>query len=230
LVGFCVLVSNVTQYFLAEYSSGNIHKFTDDWNYISSKSFNFPNSIIAIGNNLLFSSGSYITKTDSNINVLIQFRGTSTYQGLFYNPANNLIYATAYSENAVHIFNSTLYLNTSISVSPETTPWSITGYNNQIYVGMRSSGNIVVISKSNQIINTFNGCNSESNVWISSIVFDQFGLMATSCSTNKQLNLFYSNQSYTGKSLSSPRLTYSIGYDSKGRFIIVSYGAVDIWF
>ena len=223
------MVSNVTLYYVAEYSSGNIHKFTDDWTHISSKSYNFPNSIIAIGNNLLISSASIITKTDSNINALIQYSGNSTYQGLFYNPANNLIYAAAYSENAVHIFNSTLYLTTSISVLPETTPLSIAGYNNQIYVGMRYSGNIVVISKSNQIINIFDVCNSAA-IWISSIVFDQFGLMATSCSTNKQLNLFYSNQSYTGKSLSSPRLTYSIGYDSKERFIIVSYGAVDIWF
>ena len=225
------MVSSVTQYYLAEYSGSKIHIFTDDWSFISSKSYNFPNSVCAIGNNLLISSGSYITKTDSNLNVLIQYTGTSSYQGLFYNPANDLIYVAAFSDNAVHIFNSTIYLRTLISVSPETTPWSITGYKNQIYVGMRYSGNIVVISmQSNQIINTLNGCNSVSYVWISSIVFDQFGLMATSCLTKNQLNLFYSNQSYAGKSLSSPGYTYSIGYDSKGRFIIMSYGRVDIWF
>ena len=76
-----------------------------------------------------------------------------------------------------------------------------------------------------QIIKTFNGCGND--LWVMSIIFDQSGYMAAACPNG--LYLFNKNSNYTGKNMSTPFLPKSIGFDSKGRFIVVLSYQISIY-
>jgi hypothetical protein len=105
-------------------------------------------------------------------------------------------------------------------------PWSITGYNNQLYLGDIFTGTILVVV--NKVINrTFKGCNG-NEIQLNYIVFDQCGYMATSCDNN-QLYLYHSNGTYLNKNFTSPTRTNYIGYDSKGHFIQISRAQISIY-
>ena len=75
----------------------------------------------------------------------------------------------------------------------------------------------------------FNGCNGNS-VLLESILFDPNGYMATACNdpTNK-LYLFSPSGSYTGKSITTTYAPRYIGFDSKGRFILISWYQINIY-
>ncbi len=124
----------------------------------------------------------------------------------------------------IHVFNLNLSLSHSFSTSTYQ-PYSIAGYNNQLYVGANTVGTILVI-ENEVILHTFNGCNGNS-VTLFYILFDHCGLIATSCN-NYLLYLYHPNGTNTGKSLTSidPRF---IGYDLKGRFVEISYPQINIY-
>ena len=107
-----------------------------------------------------------------------------------------------------------------LSTSPHA-PFSITvsSFTNQLFVGTEE-GMILVYQ---------NGCNRDS-VYLSSMLFDPNGYMVTTCwyPTNK-LYLFSPNASFTGKSITTPSYPNYIGFDSKSRFIQISWNKISIY-
>lgn len=63
-----------------------------------------------------------------------------------------------------------------------------------------------------------------------SILFDKYGYFGTACDyPSNQIYLYYSNGTYTGKSITTPGFPTYIGFDSKSRFVILSFYRISIY-
>jgi hypothetical protein len=96
-----------------------------------------------------------------------------------------------------------------------------------LIVGTLTGTIVALVNKT--IINSFNGCNGNS-AGITSIIFDDYGYMATSCDNPvNRVFLYFSNGSFTGKSISTPSRPFVIGFDSKNRFYILSMNQISLY-
>ena len=214
-------------YYVSDMFSNKIFIFNESWSYVTSEYFYRPAYFTTIGNSLYATGEQNIWKLDSNLNILIQYNAIGTsplYRGIYFNSTNDFIYVAAYYFYAINVFNLNIDLSYKISTLAYS-PFSITAFNNQLYVGT-DTGTILVIE--NKVIkDTFTGCNGNS-VLLTYILFDSCGLMATSCYTN-QSSLYDLNGRYL-KTI-YPTLAYPtyIGYDSKGHFIRISKSEMNIY-
>ena len=79
------------------------------------------------------------------------------------------------------------------------------------------------------LINEFDGCNGNSD-YLTFILFDPNGYIAITCEyPSNKFYLFSQNGSYTGKSIWTSSDPEYIGFDSKGRFIIISTDQITIY-
>jgi hypothetical protein len=226
--GFAKFTPSNSYYYVSDWNLNKIFILTESWSFVSSKDFFKPVYFTTIGSSLYVVGQTNIWKLDQYLNILIQYNATGTapvYLGIYYNSTNNFIYTTPITFSAIHVFNLTLSFNHQFSISPYK-PYSITDYNNQIYVGT-TIGTILVI-ENEMILQTFNGCNGNS-VWLTYILFDNCGLMATSCKTINHLYLYYPNGTYVGKNLTAPTEPRYMGYDSNGEFVQISYPQISIY-
>ncbi len=205
-------------YFVSDYDLNKIFILNESWSYVSSKTFSSPAYLTTIGNSLYATGDSNIWKLDQNLNILIQYNAAPAYRGIYYNSTNGLIYTAAFDRNMIHIFNLNLSFHHFISTPYE--PWS--EYNYQIYVGTLQSQILVI--ENEVIINTFFVCNSWSLV--SYILFDQCGLMATSC--YYILSLKRPNGAFINY-LNIPSQPRYIGFDSNGQFVQISAYQIRIY-
>ena len=233
LFGFGMVVSTNTRYYVTDtvyYNSAKyVNVLDDQWQYISYKdTFANPTYMTTVDSNIYISGSNNIWKTDQNLTVLVQYNRTDSpyYQGIYYNSTNSFIYAAANKKQAIDVFGLNLNFIESFSTSSYY-PWSISGFNNIMYVGCLSSGTILMIANK-IILNTFNGCNGQSGD-AKSIVFDQIGYMATSCTGNGMVYLYNENLGYTGKSISIANPMF-IGFDSRSRFVVVSKDRVSLYY
>ena len=225
---FAMLNSSNLYYYVSDWSLGKIFILNESWSYVSSKTFSSPGYFTTIGTSLYATGEKNIWKLDQYLNILIQYNVTGTtpsYRGIYYNSSNNFIYVAPKALNVIQVFNLNLIFHHNISTSIYY-PWSIAGYNNQMYVGDRYNGTILVI-ENEVIVRTFKGCNGNS-VQLSYILFDQCGFMATSCNTN-QVYLYQPNGTYLSKNLATPSGPMYIGYDSNVRFVQISYTRINIY-
>jgi hypothetical protein len=214
--------STKTRYYISDFWNDKIYILNDEYQYISQKTFYSPAKMITIGENMYIAGDSYVWKTNKDLNVLIQYnRIGSRYIDIYFNSTNSLMYVTAAYNLSIHVFDLNLNLINTISLSNE--PFAITGFNNRMYVGCVSNPTLVI--ENQQIINTFDGCD-----FVTSIIFDQSGYMATSCYGERKLYLYDNNLSYTGKSISIDDGALTIAFDSKGRFVVVSSNQISIYY
>lgn len=230
LAGFGMLMSsNSTYYYVNDYAGGKIFIYDDNWNFIRYVTFKSPAYMITIGSSLYISCDSYIAVTDGNLNIFNQYFGVGSplYRGLYYNSTNNLIYVVTRTLYVIYVFNLNLVLNDSFTVL-STLPYSIAGYNDQLYVGTYSGSIFVIVNK--KVINSFYACGGYSEL-VSSFIIDQFGSIASLCTiTANFLFLYYSSGNYSGRSLSTAGIGEYIAFDSKGRFIIITDPQISIYY
>jgi hypothetical protein len=141
------------------------------------------------------------------------------YNGIYFSCTMNLIYAAPSGLTYIQVFDLNLILNYTIDLSLNFSlncPVSISEYNNELYVGTNNGLVLVIVNKI--VIRYFSGC---SLVPIYSLVFDNCGLMAITCSAYNLINLYYYNGTSTRKNLTTPGIVY-VGFDSKGRFVLLS--------
>ena len=207
--GFAMFTPSNSYYYVSDLGLNRIFILNEDWSYVSNKTFLAPAYLTTIGNNLYATGYKNIWKLDQNLNILIQYTATgfSTspgpyYMGIYYNSTNNLIYVAPNSLNVIEVFNLNLNLNHTFSISPNQ-PWSIAGYNNQMYIGANQGKILVLVNE--VIIRTFNGCNGNSAV-LSSVLFDSCGYMAITCYNYNQLYLYDPNGTYLSKNKVTPTL------------------------
>ena len=96
---------------------------------------------------------------------------------------------------------------------------------------MGTRGGFILVYQNESLINQFDGCNGNtgfSNL-LTSILFDPNGYMATSCYYSNKLDLFSPNGSFTGNSITNLADPRYIGFDSKGRFIIISNYQISVY-
>ena len=224
--------SNTTYYYVIDGNgAGKVYIFSDEWKFISFKSFNAPSYMISIGNSLYLTGHSNVWKIDQDLNILIEYKlygGYPSCRGISYNPSNGFIYVAVWGFSEIQVFNLNLTFIRRFSTSPHS-PWPITESSNKLYVG--TLGGILLVYQNEEIINQFNGCDG-NNGWLTSILFDPNGYMATSCSSHPtpyKLYLFSPNGSFTDKSITTPQNPFYIGFDSKGRFIQISYVQISIY-
>ena len=236
LFGFGVYSSNnTTYYYVMEPGYDKVFILDDEWKFISFKVFNYPFDMISIDNSVYMTGIFDVWKLDQDLNILINYNiitnspyedGNPIYGGISYNPSNGLIYVAEWYLNEIHVFNLDLTLIRRFSTSPHQ-PSSITISSNQLYVG--TDNGIVLVYQNESLINQLNGCNGNID-YVTSILFDPNGFMATTCSypTNK-LYLFSPDGSFTNKTITTPSDPSYIGFDSKGRFIIISGYQISIY-
>ena len=230
LLGFGMFSSNnLTYYYVMDFWNSKVYIFNDQWSFISYKEFYYTAYMIIIGNSLYMTGRNNVWKVDKDLNILIDYNpggSTPSYLGISYNPSNGLIYVAAPWLNEIQVFSLDLTLIRRISTLPHE-PWSITISSNQLYVG--TGGGMILVYQNESLINQFNGCDGNS-VWLTSILFDPNGYMATSCDNPaNKLYLFSPNGSFTGKSITTPQYPRYIGFDSKDRFIQISWKQISIY-
>jgi hypothetical protein len=181
--------------------------------------------MITIGNNLYISGLLNLWKTDQDLNVLIQYNDPtiSYYRGICNTTADNLIYVASTFKKSIDLFDLDLKLVKRILIPY--IPYSISAFNNQMYVGCEQG--VIILLQNQRIINSFIGCNTDTS-FVKSILFDQSGYMAMSCLNSPQLYL-YKNLIYTGKSFLTKNKPVSFIYDAKDRFIVSSESQIDIY-
>ena len=233
LFGFGMYSSlNNTYYYIMDFYDNKVYILNDDWSFNSFKTFNQPSYMISIGNSLYMTGYRNVWKVDQDLNILINYNPSgisnpylSWYRGISKNPSNRLIYVVAANLNEIQIFNFDLNLIRRLSTEPHQ-PWSITESLNKLYVGTRKG--IILVFQNEEIIYQFNGCNGNNDI-LTSIYFDPTDYIATSCQNPNKLYLFSPNGSFTGKSLTTPIFPRYIGFDSKGRFILISRDQISIY-
>jgi hypothetical protein len=222
-MGFGMMTSNTTKYYISHHSMGRIFVFDDNWNYISNKSsFNRAASIIAIGNFLYITGDSNIWKTDQELNILINQGCAYLCRGLYFNKTNNLIFVAPEYQQMIYVFNLNLTLIDRIYMSPHY-PFSMNGFNNLLYVGVYEQ--ILVTDYYNYITNRFNTCR-----YPRSINFDDYGNAAIGC--DNHFYLYNTNGDYLNKNISIINSYYPLyfGFDSKSRLILVTSGEISLFF
>ena len=227
-IGFGMKSSNPIRYYVTNSVKNKIYVFDENWNFVLARtSFSFVNYIVPVGNYCYITGNSNLWKTDEQFNKLIQYNSTGSspvYFGLYYSSTNNLIYVAPNSLSAIQVFNLNLRLNNTISLATHY-PWSINGRTNQLYVG--TSNGVMLVIENKHIIKQYNACKGQ-NIFVNSILFDQFDKIATACYSG-QLYLYNSTGNYLNKYISTNSTPWYIGFDSKSRLVVVQETLISLY-
>jgi hypothetical protein len=226
LQGFGMMVDFNTSYYIMDELANRTYLLNDNYDYVTDRTFTFPQYMVTINSILFITGKSNIWKTDKYLNVLFTHTesGGANYNGIYYNCTFNLIYVAPTGYTYIQVFDLNLTLNHTISVSPNN-PRSFDEYNNELYVGTSQSIVLVIVNKI--VLRNFTVCSSSS---IFSLVIDNSGLIAMVCYSNNLVNLYYYNGTSTGKSLTTPVSPTYVGFDSKGRFVLLSQYQISIYY
>jgi hypothetical protein len=220
-----MMVDFNTSYYVVDYNYG-VFLLNDNYDYLTKKTFSKPNYIVNVNSSLYITGDVNIWKTDKYLNILITYSSSGPkYQGILYNCTENLIYVAPYTNTYLQVFDLNLNLYSStISVSPHF-PFSLAENNNELYVGTTEKIVLVVVNKA--IIRSFTACIAD---FISSMVFDKFGLMAIACKDDMKVKLFYPSGTYTFMNFATSEKVNDVRSDSKGRFVVSLINGLRIYF
>jgi hypothetical protein len=224
LYGFGVHSSFNTSYFVIDNGADKVYILKDDLSFFSHKNISKPFNLVTVGSSIYITGDSNIWKFDKDFNLLVQQNTTSPYRGIYYSSTSDCLFVAPYTLTKISVFDLNLTFNHSISTSIYN-PFSIAEYNSQLFVGTTNGTILLIVNET--IVNKFNGCNNAIQI-IFSILFDQFGYMATSC-YNNQLYLYYSNGTFTGKIKSTVSHPTYINFDINGRFILILLNQIQIY-
>jgi hypothetical protein len=225
LQGFGMMVDFNTSYYIMDESNNIIFLLNDNYDYVTMKTFSNPNYMVTINSSIYLTGTNNIWKTDKYLNILKTLTDLiANYNGIYFNCTDNLFYVASTGYSYIQVFDLNLNLNCTISISPNK-PRSFSEYNNELFVGTDSSFVLVIVKKI--VIRSFTGCSSGP---LYSIVADNYGLIAIACYSNNLVNLYYCNGSSTGKSLTTSVSPIYVGFDSKGRFILLMKTEINIYY
>jgi hypothetical protein len=128
--------------------------YDEDWNFkfnINLSLSNFSN-IKQINNELFISNFERLIKTDLNINIIKETTRSSYFypRGITHDNSCNdwilhAIWSNFSSSNKIDVYNRNLTLVDSIPLALTYKPYSVFYYENKIFVGTLTNGNVVVI-------------------------------------------------------------------------------------
>ena len=231
LHGFAILRSPSIAYYFSEWGNNRVYKLSESWELLDVNTYLQPSYMVGIGSDLYIAGQSHVFKANSNLQLINQYDPATSpfYRGVYYNSTCNLIFIAAYNldHRKIDVFDLNLQLTDSISTMPYD-PWSIVGFNSELYAGTIDGIIIVIVNKI--IVKAFNGCGGNS-VLVAFILFDQFGHLTTvSRNPIDKMYLYSSNGTFIGKSSSAPMDPHYIGFDTKGRFVLISASKISIYY
>ena len=187
-----------------------------------------PIPIFTVGSNLFIANTLFLFKTDLQLNILLQVFVNSLYNDIYYNSESNLLYMTTVHYKYIQYYDLNLVYIGRFSVGPYY-PWTISGYNNQMFVRTVDSNILKIVNQT--ITNSFMGFNGY-NLFILSILFDNYGNIVTACgyyNSQAQLYLYDYKGNYQNLNISLPNSALSIGFDSKSQFVALTWNNVYIY-
>ncbi len=238
-MGFAMMTDqSSTYYYLTSLENNTIYVFDNNWNYLYNKPFSSPLSIVTAGNNFYITSIASIYKTDKNFNInkTYPINYCCYYSAIYYNQTSNLLYVGGVQSNRIDILDLNLNLVDFFNLTVNHTVSAIQGYNNYLYIGISTwfgnSGGKILVLLNNVIVQNFYGCYNTylSGSQVNSILFDEYGYMASSCFG--QVNLFNQSLSYIYKSTNFDSANFHrfINLDSKNRLITLSlFNVINIY-
>jgi hypothetical protein len=224
LHGFGMMVDFNTSYYVADLSANRIYLLNDNYEYVANKTFSSPAYMVTINSSLYITGFSSIWKTDKYLNVLQTYTSIGAqYRGIYFNSSEKLIHIADRLKTDFQVLNMNLSLEYTVNLSQNCYPYSFSEYNNELYIGTMSNIVLVVVNK--VIIRNYTACSTQVLNYIFSNNFD---FMAISCETNSKINFYHSNGTYTGKSLKTLPNPMYVGFDSKGRLVIISQNQISV--
>lgn len=226
IIGFGKLIDLNSTYYVADYYDTRVIMFDENWNYLAYKSFSNPCYIITVNCTLYITGDNNVFKTDKDLNILKQFNasGSPLYRGIEFNQSNKVIFVASCTYPRIDIFDLNLTLSDNINTSPYR-PYALHINENLLYAGDSVNGYVLLIWNK-AIINVFRGC---SSAYVTGILIDIYGFIATSCFNFAKLNLTQLNGTSTGLSINTPSSPFTINFDSKGLLIQISLSQISIF-
>jgi hypothetical protein len=199
--------------------------FNENWEYQKNISF-IGNSLayaIEVGNELFLTGADAVYKTDKSLNVINAFYNNgSEYRGIYYNKISDLIYVADKNASSLWIFNRSLALIETIYIGYQ--PFALAEYGDKLFVGTVNYTILVIQNKI--VIKTFSTiCNSTT-----SLLIDNDGYMMITCSSPSVDFIYQTNETYTGKNITTYDVPFFINFDTKGRLIISAATQIDIYY
>ena len=225
-----VVINNTATYYVidSQYSTPSIViEFHQNWTFSQAYTLStlYTYSLKYVLGFFYTASAQYFTKTGSNFGIISQHSGRGGYWGIYYDNNTSLFYVVSYANTCIDVFDTnTSFLNT-ISLTGYPNPYSINQLNGELYVGISSSAQVLVL-QNNTISNvlTINSC-----LGVYSIYFANNGYMLTACFSNNIATI--SNLSGVSQNISISTSMYPTvaTVDSQGRLIVISVNQVDIY-
>jgi hypothetical protein len=133
--------------------------------------------MISKNNYLFIIAEYYIYKTDKYLN-LIKQNSIYTPKGIYSNSNSNYLYVVSNYYNRIYQFDMNLNLISFFQIESSYSFQTINSNNNKLYIGCY--GGQILVVENQVVVQTFKGCNGDYD-YITSIAFDQYGYMATTC-------------------------------------------------
>ena len=225
-----VLTNGIPTYYLTDWSTTRVVIFDQYWNYQSYKSLPLSNSfaLVYVNDYFYIASDLYFYKTDTNFTLVASYNSGSTYRGLYYDSSTSLFYVCRTTSYQIHVFTTSLSLKTTISLGTYE-PHGIQKFNRNFYVSTLNY-NIVIVLQNNLIIKYYYISSLCSNIGLSALYIDLNGYMSITCQYQSYLILYDYNGNYMNQYMSIASGTTYSNIDSKGRFIVTSYGQIAIYY
>jgi hypothetical protein len=88
-----------------------------------------------------------------------------------------------------------------------------------LYIGCY--GGQILVVENQVVVQNFKGCNGDYD-YVTSIAFDKYGYMATTCYYTSRIHIYTVNGIYTNKSVTTPNYPRNVAFDSQNMMVVVS--------
>ena len=146
------------------------------------------------------------------------------YFSIAYDLTSNNFYVTSLANNRIDIYDYNLNYKSYISVSGGVGK-GLAFFNGSMYVPNQNSQ--INILRNGTITNTVNI--TECSGTLGQITFDSNGYYAIACNSNSKVVLYNSANTFVSSLITDSQPFMSF-IDNQGRYIVATYGAIDIFF
>jgi hypothetical protein len=220
-----------------DYLGKNVFVYNENWEYqrtITRPSNEFPNYgphySININGSIYVTANFVINKYDSYFSLIKQINSTGYHRGIYYNSANQMIYASFKNVNdnvtRIDVYDKDLNFIRSISTDYN---YFITGYYGQMAVTTTLDNGNIYFYQGESLFRTVSTFCIRG---ISMVLFDNNNQMIVSC-WNSNVYIYNVDGTYTGlkvNACSSSNSKYFVNFDSKDRLVFICINRVEIFY
>ena len=226
-----VITNGIPTYYVLDYETSRLVQFNQDWNYQKYYNLTYGNSFSLkfINGYFYFSANYYFYKTDINFNLNASYNNPNAYyRSIYYDSSSSLFYVCTGStihSYPLSVFDTNSNFQRFMTLAGNYPDYALIYFNGNLYGSIGTS--IVVASKATgTLVGKYDTvCN-----WIFSITIDLFGYMAVGC-WNGPIALYNANNgTYLNLTLATSYWPFATAVDASGRFVSISFYAIDIYY